>query len=209
MIIGFWPGLFPSVFIPSFRGCKAISRSPRGDQIFLLQRPDLPPSLKLLTYSRMQNPYQTSGSADYYSTPSDAVTASTYQALAATKPWVRLCSVMGFIGAAFMILGGIAMIVGGAVAGSRSSGAMAGLPAGMGIVYLLMSLLYLIPSIKLWKYGSAIVRLISSRSTADLDQAMNEQRGFWQFVGIMMLIMIVLMGITMLLALFGAAVAAA
>ena len=153
----------------------------------------------------MDNPYQASRSGDYYS-PQGMVSPATYQALAATKPWVRLCSVMGFIGAGFMILGGIGMIASGAILGSKTSNAAAGLPAGLGFVYLIMSLLYLIPSIKLWKYGSAIVRLISSRSTVDLDQAMNEQRGFWQFVGIMMLIMIVLMGLTMMAAIFGAVV---
>jgi hypothetical protein len=154
----------------------------------------------------MHNPYQTSGSTDYYSSQG-TVTPATYQALAATKPWVRLCSVMGFIGAGFMILGGIGMAISGFLAPGGGIAA-AGATTGVGIVYTILSLIYLIPSIKLWKYGSSILRLISSRSTADLDQAMNEQRGFWQFVGIMMLIMVIVMGLVMLLAFFGAAVAA-
>ena len=154
---------------------------------------------------RVHNPYQTSASTDYQ-VPQGYVSPMTYQALAGTKPWVRLCSVMGFIAAGFMILAGLAMLIGGAAISSRSSAAA--FPAVMGIVYIVLSILYLFPAIKLWKYGSAIVRLMSTKSTADLDQAMIEQKGFWQFVGILMLIMVVIMGLSMLIGIFGAVAAA-
>jgi hypothetical protein len=82
----------------------------------------------------------------------------------------------------------------------------------VGLLYAAMGVLYLFPSIKLWKYGSSIVRLMGSGSNADLIEALEQQRSFWKFVGIMILIMIVLyvvaiigaLGFTMVTAVRGA-----
>ena len=139
----------------------------------------------------MDNPYQAS-SHSAYPASSGSVTPATLQALAGTKPWVRLCSIMGFIGAGFMILAGLLMITSGAMVGmsSRDAAGLAGLPVVMGITYIVLSIIYLFPALKLWKYGSAIVRLMSTGSTADLEAALDQQRGFWKFVGILMIIMI-------------------
>ncbi len=146
----------------------------------------------------MDNPYQAS-SHSAYPTSSGSVTPATLQALAGTKPWVRLCSVMGFIGAGFMILVGLLMMTTGAMVGmsSEQAAGLAGLPVVMGITYIVLSIFYLFPSIKLWKYGSAIVRLMSSGSTADLEAALDQQRGFWKFVGILLIIMIAFMLLAM------------
>jgi Family of unknown function (DUF5362) len=166
---------------------RGVTNSPRSPAT-----PRLPiPAEKGVSSLLMDNPYQAS-SHSAYPTSSGSVTPATLQALAGTKPWVRLCSIMGFIGAGFMILAGLAMMTSGAMVGmsSQQSAGLAGLPMIMGIVYIAMSLLYLFPSLKLWQYGSAIVRLMSSNSTSDLEAALDQQRGFWKFVGIMMIIMI-------------------
>jgi magnesium-transporting ATPase (P-type) len=148
----------------------------------------------------MENPYQTSAPSAYPAS-SGSVTPGVLQALAATKPWVRLCSIMGFIGAGFMILAGLLMMAGGAAATlnpSRGAAGLAGMPVIAGVFYILFAALYLIPSIKLWRYGTAILRLISSNSPADLENALEQQRGFWKFVGIMMLISIAVMVLAMI-----------
>lgn len=142
----------------------------------------------------MDNPYQAS-SHSAYPASSGIVTRAVIDALAATRPWVRLCSVLGFIGSGFMILAALAIMAGGAFGAmsTRDAAPFAGFPIIIGFIYLLMSLFYLIPSIKLWQYGSAIVRLMSSNAVADLEAALDQQRGFWKFVGIMVLIFIGLM----------------
>lgn len=150
----------------------------------------------------MDNPYQAS-SHSAYPASSGSVTPGTLQALAGTKPWVRLCSILGFIGAGVMILAGLAMIATGAIAGvssqqsagftTQQSTGLAAFPVIMGIMYIVFSIIYLFPALKLWKYGSAIVRLMSTNSTADLENALDQQRGFWKFVGILMVIMIAFM----------------
>ena len=142
----------------------------------------------------MDNPYQAS-SHSAYPASNGIVTRAVIDALAATRPWVRLCSVLGFIGAGFMILAALAIMVTGTVGAlsSRDAVPFAGFPIIIGFFYLVMAALYLVPSLKLWKYGSAIVRLMSSNAVADLEAALDQQRGFWKFVGIMMIIMIAFM----------------
>ena len=166
---------------------RAVPTSPRSPATPRLQIP----AEKGVSSLLMDNPYQAS-SHSAYPTSSGSVTPATLQALAGTRPWVRLCSIMGFIGAGFMILAGLLMMTTGAMAGmgSREAAGLAGLPVVMGITYIVLSIIYLFPSVKLWKYGSAIVRLMSSGSTADLENALDQQRGFWKFVGILMIIMI-------------------
>ncbi|MEK7949919.1 DUF5362 family protein [Luteolibacter soli] len=138
----------------------------------------------------MDNPYQPSAYGSSYPTATGYVSPAFIQALAGTKPWVRLCSVLGFIAAGMMIFIALAMMATGAVGGMRSRGGAgaAAVPVIMGVIYLAMSVVYLFPSLKLWKYGSAILRLMSSQSAADLEQALEQQRGFWKFVGILALV---------------------
>jgi hypothetical protein len=126
------------------------------------------------------------------------VTERIYDVLGRTKPWVRLMAVLGFIGAGFMLLGGVFMLLGGGImaaaasSGHGSSGAMGALPfAGFQVVlaifYLAIGALYLFPSLKLWKYGTWIGQMLLSRAVTDLEEALEQQRSFWKFLGIMAL----------------------
>ena len=158
----------------------------------------------------MDNPYQTGAYSSSYPIATGQVSAGIIQALAGTKPWVRLCSIMGFIGAGFMILAGLMMMAGGAIGGSSNS-SMRGLgwmQTFMGVIYIALSVMYLFPSLKLWKYGTAIIRLMSSQSAADLEQALVEQRGFWKFVGIVVLIYLAIVALGLILGMIAVVTAA-
>lgn len=142
----------------------------------------------------MTNPYSSPVTDAKSSGGSDAITPGVIRALAGTRPWVRLCSVIGFISIGFMLLAALAMLAGGGAAMlNGDSGAMpfTGFPVIIGVAYLVMAALYFYPAIKLWKYGSHIVTLMSSNSVTDLEAALDCQRSFWKFVGIMVIIMIV------------------
>lgn len=155
----------------------------------------------------MDNPYQASSHSAYPVPSGGSVTPAVLQALAGTKPWVRLCSILGFIGTGLLFLIGLAVILTGVFGGMspRQANAITGFPMiAAGIFYLLVAMIHLFPSIKLWQYGSAIVRVISSGSDADLEAALDQQRGFWKFVGIMMVLLIGLV----VLALVGGMIAA-
>jgi hypothetical protein len=59
-------------------------------------------------------------------------------------------------------------------------------------MYLVLAGVYVMPATKLWNYGSRIDDLLHSRSNADLEAALDAQRGFWSFVGVAFLVMIAL-----------------
>jgi hypothetical protein len=142
------------------------------------------------------NPYS-SPAANLYGATSggnaDAVSPSTIALLSGTKPWVRFMSVLMWIGVAFMLLAGAGMglvsVMGAAK--SASTGPFGGAEfIVLAVIYGVMAFVYIFPAIKLWKYANRIGSLGSTRSVVDLDAALNEQRSFWKFVGIMTIIMI-------------------
>ena len=122
--------------------------------------------------------------------PGGMVSEQSVEMLRQTRPWVMLMGVLCFIGSAFMVLGGLAMIGMGAVASASTKSAM---PMGLvGFIYLPLAGLYIYPGLKLTKYGGAIGRLLQSRAVPDLDAALEQQKSFWKFAGITTIIMIVL-----------------
>ena len=135
-------------------------------------------------------------SLDPYSSPSlnsppkhsapGVVTAGVIQQLAKTKPWVRFMSVLLFIAAGGMLLGSLIVLVaaGAIAAASKEAGIGAGLISLFAILYALISLLYVYPALKLWKYADRIAILMVSGDMLDLETALNHQRAFWKFLGI-------------------------
>lgn len=127
--------------------------------------------------------------------PRDAVTPAMLEALRKTKPWVRFLSILGFLGSAVMVLVGIGLAIFGMVAGGGSTDSPMGpiAMAGLGLVYVLLALLYIIPSRYLFRYASAIKRALDSPSkTQPIEEALGYQKSFWKFCGILMLIMLLL-----------------
>lgn len=144
------------------------------------------------------NPYSTPA-ANLYGTATgggaDAVSPGTIAQLAGTKPWVRFISVMMWIGVVFMILGAIAlgsmMVLG--LAQQNKTGPFGGAEMIVLVaVYGIMAFLYIYPAAKLWAFANRIGSLGSTRSVADLDAALTEQRRFWKFLGVMTVIILCL-----------------
>ena len=67
----------------------------------------------------------------------------------------------------------------------------AGLPSWIGILYIILAGLYFYPAFKLNQYASRIGQLLISKNEQDLVAALDAQRSFWFFIGIMALITIV------------------
>jgi hypothetical protein len=125
-----------------------------------------------------------------------AAPAGVQHALSGTKPWVRLISILGFISAGFMIvLGGL-----GALFGS----ALGEMPPGMSAVFLIypvMGVVYLVPSLYLFRYASRIGDYLRGGEEGQLQLALETQRSFWRFVGILCVVAIVLSVAMMVVAL--------
>ena len=112
------------------------------------------------------------------------------QSIVSTKTWTKFLSIMGFITAGFVIIVGIIfMIFGGAIFSKEAEAPYAVL---IGIVYILMSLLYIIPSRYLFMYSSALSRFLGAKSELELESALSYQKSFWKFWGILFLIGIII-----------------
>jgi len=117
------------------------------------------------------------------------VTEQSVEMLRQTRPWVMLMGVLCFIGSAFMLLGGLAVI---AMSALESAATKSVFPtAALGVIYIPLAGLYIYPGLKLTKYGGAIGRLLQSRAAPDLDAALEQQKSFWKFAGITTIVMIV------------------
>jgi hypothetical protein len=105
-----------------------------------------------------------------------------------TRPWVMFLSILFFIASAFMVIAGLFMVGAGALSGSEGA-----VPAAViGAIYIPFGGLYVYPAIKMWSYGSAIGRLLTSRATVDLEAALLQQKSLWKFSGIASIVMIAL-----------------
>lgn len=153
-------------------------------------------TLPIMESNNLPNPYSTPA-ANLYGAASgggvDAVSPGTIAQLAGTKPWVRFISVMLWIGVGLMILVSIGM--GAVMAMGFASQAKTGPFGGaemiaLVVLYGVMAFLYIYPAMKLWAFANRIGSLNSTRSVADLDAALNEQRRFWKFFGVLIIIMI-------------------
>lgn len=148
--------------------------------------------------SPLANPYSSPAANLYGSTSggaADAVSPSTIAILSATKPWVRFMSVLMWIGVVLMLLvaAGMGVISSLGVAKSMPSNAFGGVQLiVLAVIYGIFAFIYIFPALKLWKYANRIVSLGATRSVADLDAALNEQRSFWKFIGVMMIILLCL-----------------
>ena len=142
------------------------------------------------------NPYQ-APSADLYGSSAPEMSAVPQEIivpLQRTKFWVRLISVLLWILVIAMVILGVVTGIGATSGFGASSGRAetVGFMIGFIGVYVLIAFIYVFPAIKLWAYGSQIGRLMESRNPQDLVAALNMQRSFWKFVGIMTLISLVL-----------------
>jgi hypothetical protein len=164
------------------------------------------------------NPYS-SPSANLFGPSSassgEAVSAGAVTMLKRTKPWVRLAAVMSFLSAALMIgLAAMMILGGGAIAAALANAPTAsgealpaGMLAGLGVVYGLMSFLYIYPGMKLWGYANFIARLMVTPSAENLEAALNQQRAFWKYVGIWIIIGLCFMALGVAMSVIGALVA--
>ncbi len=130
--------------------------------------------------------------ADVISTDDERVTSSMVEALRRTKPWVLLIGIVLLISAAFMIFGTFGIFAASTMSmGTEGPGAATMI--GIGVMYAVMSAMYLMLGIYLFKFSSAIGRLVDSASVVNMESALDSQRKFWKLAGILTAIAVVLM----------------
>ncbi|MBK1829654.1 hypothetical protein JIN77_02865 [Verrucomicrobiaceae bacterium R5-34] len=107
-----------------------------------------------------------------------------------TRPWVKFCSLAGYITAGFILI--IAAMTARKMLGSFPLLSIILLAS----FYLVLAVLFIIPSLRLSRYERSITRLNISHRIEDLEQAIAHQRTFWTQMGIMILIMLILYLVT-------------
>ena len=56
--------------------------------------------------------------------------------------------------------------------------------AGVGVFYLVMSVFFIFPALRLTKFSMKVSKLQESPAESGLVEVLNEQRGFWKAMGI-------------------------
>ena len=138
--------------------------------------------------SPLANPYASPAANLYGSTSggaADAVSPSTIAQLAGTKPWVRFISVLMWIAICLIILGIVGVVIAMTLGAAKAIGTPELILVG---VYGILIFFYIYPALKMWKFANRVNSLMETRSLADLDAALSEQRKLWKFVGIFTII---------------------
>ena len=126
-----------------------------------------------------------------YSAGTTMVSSRSADMLRQTKPWVRFLGIMAFIGSGLMILAGL-LFAGLGASASRNPvfGPMAGMGGMMGAVYIGLGALYIVPGIFLNRYATHIGNTLSTGGAEDLERALEAQKSFWKFAGILTLVIL-------------------
>jgi hypothetical protein len=138
-------------------------------------------------YNPYQAPHaQTAGAAPAAWSPAGGVVPATIvEALRQTRPWVIFLSVLGFLGSGAMVLGGIFIMITGFAASDVAGASPLGfITPFLGLVYILLAAVYIVPSILLWRFGASIGQFLLRSDMETLSDTIVRQKAFWRFVGI-------------------------
>jgi hypothetical protein len=102
-----------------------------------------------------------------------------------TRPWVRFMSIVGFVTAGPMALIGLIGVAIGVVTRNVEAAVLA-------VIYPPFALLYVFPSLYLFKYANRIRDFGSNGDPLQLELALDAQRAFWKFAGVFTLVSLVL-----------------
>jgi hypothetical protein len=110
--------------------------------------------------------------------------------LQATRPWVKFLAIVGFVFMGLMVLVGLMMTLAFSAVPQQP-----GMPPAFGPIfgtlYIVMAGIYLMPCLFMHRYAKAIAAIPSAGQGA-LEEALKQQKSFWKFMGILMLVMLCL-----------------
>ena len=84
-------------------------------------------------------------------------------------------------------------MVGSGFLSSRFGSALGGVPTALiGLIYVVLGALYIIPVVFLFRYATGIQKALTMDLISGMEDALRSQKSFWRFVGILMLILLIL-----------------
>lgn len=133
------------------------------------------------------------------------LTDQAFRYLDAGAKWARFLAIVGYVGIGLMVLAALFIIVAGTAIGGRG---MYGpqVPLGlMGFLYIIMAVLYFFPVHYLNNFATKAREAFVRRDGKTLEQAMRFMNMHYQFLGILMIIVLSLYGLMLLIGLLAAA----
>ncbi|WP_421764554.1 DUF5362 family protein [Ekhidna sp.] len=114
-----------------------------------------------------------------------------------TAKWGKFLSIVGFIMSGFIVLGGLTF------AGGAFSDLYPGLGGGIGVFYVLFALIYVFPSLYLYRFSTQIKSGIHNDDQQLCSEAYNNLRRLFLFMGVLMIVTLSLYVLIILFALMG------
>ena len=129
------------------------------------------------------------------------LTAKMVDSLRRTRGWVRLLAILGFCMCGLLVL----LAAGVLLLGSFSDDIVPFEAGFIAFLYVFFAFVYAVPSLYLFQYGGAIGKI---RDDGDrvrrVEEALELQRAFWKFMGVLAILMVVLWLVAMTVAVIAA-----
>jgi hypothetical protein len=119
-------------------------------------------------------------------------TVGSAQILRRTQPWIQFSSMVGFLMAALMASFAVDGILGGLAARRFET-------VPFLLVYVFMSFVFFVPSVYLYKYSRRINTFVAQGHLIQLEGALEAQRKFWKFTGMIALAAFIVLALIALL----------
>lgn len=129
---------------------------------------------------------------DYNMSEQTALSEQAYTHLRKSGGWAMFLAILGFLGAGIMILSGVGLSAMSGFGGNELSEFMPFRPIMLGLLYLGIGLIYLIPIIYLYRFAQKAREIGQSRHLPGLEQVLQLQFRVYQITGIMVILFIVL-----------------
>lgn len=119
------------------------------------------------------------------------ISESAMNYLTETGKWTKFLSILGFIFIGLIVF--MALFL-GTILSSLTGGQMDNWPNGMqglfGGLYLIMGIVYFFPTFYLWKFSQKLKLAISTQNSNELNAAFSNQKSFYKFWGIFIIVAI-------------------
>jgi len=132
-----------------------------------------------------------------------SVTSRIKQYLKEISNWSYFLSIVGFVGIGLMLVVGLLF---GTIMSSLEGGTTAyqmGYTAGMGVLYVVISVIYFFPIYYLYKFSRKMKSALYSKNNDDFESAFSNLKSHYKFIAIFAIIIISLYLLMFLIAIAG------